>query len=271
MANNISNDIKNKILNFYKQGKLLKDIALETGVHYTTISRFLKNNNFTTIKRKYIFNEHIFDTIDSEEKAYWVGFLFADGSNDENGLRISLQGRDKLQLEKFLKFLKLENNYKLKERKIKDKTYFSIKIHTKIMQKSLYDLGIKKHKTKNPEVPNIPQKFIRDFLRGFFDGDGCVYFQNKDGKVKNITCFYTINEKCIEAILKIINSICPSLNWTVNDHWRTSYIKSLRINGVKNCVIFLNTIYVNSNIYLDRKYAKFLDLINYVKLSSKVS
>jgi len=271
MANHISNEKKNKILDLYKEGKLLKEIATETGVHSSTISVFLKKNNLSTIKRKYIFDENIFDNIDNEEKAYWVGFLFADGSNDENGLRIELQERDKLQLIKFLKFLKLENSYKLKERKIKNKNYVSIKIHRKTIQNALSNLGIKKHKTTNPKVPIIPNIFIKDFLRGFFDGDGCIYFQKKNGKAKNVTCFYTINDACIEPILNMINIICPSLNWTINDHWRTSYIKTLRINGIKNCIKFLNAIYFNSDIYLDRKYNKFIDLVNYVELSSKDS
>lgn len=53
------------------------------------------------------YNRHIFDIIDSQEKAYWLGFIIADGylNVDRRMLRIKLGDKDKNHLEKFIKFL----------------------------------------------------------------------------------------------------------------------------------------------------------------------
>lgn len=66
------------------------------------------------------FNEHIFDVIDTEEKAYWLGFIFADGSISSNPIKgekkaryvfeISLKGDDSYHLEKFNKFMEYDGN-----------------------------------------------------------------------------------------------------------------------------------------------------------------
>lgn len=55
---------------------------------------------------KYTFNENIFSIIDNEEKAYWLGFLYADGYLTDQGLfGCALQEKDKAHLNKFLTFL----------------------------------------------------------------------------------------------------------------------------------------------------------------------
>jgi hypothetical protein len=53
------------------------------------------------------YNRHIFDVIDTPEKAYWLGFIIADGylNDNKNMLRIKLGNKDKCHLEKFIKFL----------------------------------------------------------------------------------------------------------------------------------------------------------------------
>lgn len=50
------------------------------------------------------YNRHIFDEINSSEKAYWLGFIIADGylNEDKNMLRIKLGSIDKHHLEKFI-------------------------------------------------------------------------------------------------------------------------------------------------------------------------
>jgi intein/homing endonuclease len=257
MANHISNETKTEILNLYKEKYLIKDIAFKTSVHYTTISRYLQSLNLQTRKRKYVFNEHYFSEIDTSDKAYWLGFIFADGSNDiQNGLRIALKESDKSHLSKFLNCLNFEKHPTLKIRKIKDKEYVSLKITSKILTDSLIQLGIGKNKTKSPILPNVPEKFKYDFLRGLFDGDGCFYFQNKDSKIRNVTCYFTLHESICEPVLELIKDSIPVQEWSLLPHWRTSYIRTVRINGINKCSKFLDKLYKNSNIFLDRKRLK---------------
>ena len=74
-----------------------------------TIMRLLEKEGIKSRgNRKYSFNENIFDEIDTAEKAYWIGFITADGyvNEEKNFLTIKLQYRDKNHLKKIDKFNK---------------------------------------------------------------------------------------------------------------------------------------------------------------------
>lgn len=74
------------------------------------ISRAIKRNGYQVINKQNLIkiDEHIFDSIDTEEKAYWLGFIFADGnvSKRDNTFEMTLSGKDIAHLEKFNKFVK---------------------------------------------------------------------------------------------------------------------------------------------------------------------
>jgi len=57
------------------------------------------------------YNRHIFDKINTPEKAYWLGFIVADGylNVERRMLRIKLGNKDKHHLEKFILFLNGDN------------------------------------------------------------------------------------------------------------------------------------------------------------------
>lgn len=68
------------VIDLYKSNKSIKEIAKLFNSSQETISKVLKENNIEVYRRNKInFDEHIFDVIDTEEKAYWLGFIFADG------------------------------------------------------------------------------------------------------------------------------------------------------------------------------------------------
>lgn len=71
-----------KVKELALQGKRVKEIAEELGIYYTTVSYILKSFNIKLSKAQ--FNEYVFDNIDTEEKAYWLGFIYADGCISDN-------------------------------------------------------------------------------------------------------------------------------------------------------------------------------------------
>ena len=78
MGNRIDID-DNLVIERYNELKNLKKVAKSFGVSLRPIKRILKKNNFELTNRRFDVNHSYFSTIDSEEKAYWLGFLFADG------------------------------------------------------------------------------------------------------------------------------------------------------------------------------------------------
>ena len=84
-------------------------MAKEYNTTIQTLSKKLKERGVEIINRQNTtkFNENVFDVIDSEEKAYWLGFIFADGyiSSRDYGFEISLSIIDVEHLIKFNKFM----------------------------------------------------------------------------------------------------------------------------------------------------------------------
>ena len=131
-------------------------------------------------KRKYNFNHDFFNHIDTEKKAYWLGFIMADAyiSSKDSQFKLSLARRDKGHLQKFLN--DLESDYVIKDydnhSNLTNKVHpmskvviTSIRFHSTLITK-----GVLPQKTGNEQKPNIPLSFYKDFVRGYFDGDGTI-------------------------------------------------------------------------------------------------
>ena len=221
---------------------------------------------------KYKYNKDYFSIIDTEEKAYWLGFLYADGcitrfyKNEKlrsMSLELGLCEKDIGHLEKFLKCL--DSNVPIQHRttKIKDKEYGSCRVvinYTKLCY-DLIDLGCTPKKTytlKFPTYDQVPKKFMRDFLRGFFDGDGCISITTCNNK-PHIVIIITGMSDMLKSISDFLISekvirVEPSL---VKDE--RSKVYSLRLHGTDMIKDFLDYLYKDSCIYLDRKYQAYID------------
>lgn len=171
-------EIQNLIISLYKQSKKIKDIAKDCNVSVSTIDRVLNKENIERKRetgpkneQKINFNENYFSKIDSEQKAYWLGFIFADGSvqlrNGSYIFSLNLAKKDGHHIELFNRHI--ESSHIVKERKVCK----SLRITRKKFVKDLIRLGCVPNKTFNLKWPSINKKFYRDFVRGFIDGDGC--------------------------------------------------------------------------------------------------
>jgi hypothetical protein len=236
----------------------------------------LIKKRYSKDRRKFFVDEQIFKTIDTEEKAYWLGFLYADGSNNKTTLSVGLQKSDEPHLLKLKSFLK--STYKLynttstcSATKTHGKKYnvITLRIRSEAVCRDLDKLGCHRRKSGNLRFPieeQVPLKFTSAFLRGFFDGDGCVTFVNRRNKTE-YSCNFTLTKEMGEGIGKILASLKISyflkpVNGKVN-YWR------LHINGNRQCVTFLHYLYNNATIFLTRKYQRFLNLIKYFKDGAK--
>lgn len=208
--------------------------------------------------KKYNLNENFFETIDTEEKAYWLGFIAADGYISEKNkkyLQILLHRNEYKHIEKFLN--SIESNQKVR---IEEK-YCRVLINRKKMVQDLIKLGIVQNKSKLKLWPNIGPLLIKHYIRGYFDGDGSFIVDKK-----NSIRFQIVGVN-IETLKEIQNFLSKRLNlnitkiiWT-GTCWRVSY-------GGKNQVkkIF-DLLYQNVSIFLDRKF----NLIQNYYLNNKLN
>jgi len=203
--------------------------------------------------RKYIFNEDIFNIIDNSEKAYWIGFLMADGWVTKTG-RLGLSLKDGEMIYKFRLFLGNENI------PIKDTNNCAGIVNQKRLEissvklvKDLSKYGMIPNKTYRTQILNIPEKYLSHFIRGYFDGDGCLYHDQNfyHNEMVIASCSLNILEQ-IEKTLQKFDIIRQYSYITIIN--KCGYF---RIRNKKELIAFCQFIYKNSTIHLKRKYEKY--------------
>lgn len=231
-------------------------------------------------KSPYTCNYRFFEEINTEEKAYWLGFLGADGwisRNEESNSCVTgmdLQYKDLEHLKKFNK--SINGNYKITDRwrtcslsKDPDKKNHlcTIRVYSTIMYNSLTNLGFTNDKSYSSHIPNIPSNLLRHYIRGYFDGDGCFTFTNKSFHVDFITASQQLNND----LVKILDSL--NLHYSDTNYISEFGTKTYRIyiNRIEDKICFLNWIYEDSNIYLDRKYKKYQKVKNHYITTDSLS
>ena len=123
--------------------------------------------------KRYVYNKYFFEVIDTEEKAYWLGFIYADGYHNEkyHSIKITLKTSDYEHLLKFNKAI--DGNLTLK---IDNKgAGCKIIVTCKKMSEDILDKGVMQCKSNKIIFPNfISKELMPHFIRGYFDGDGCI-------------------------------------------------------------------------------------------------
>lgn len=280
----------------YKNGDRIDDIRTFLHCNEGALRKYLKDNGYkrrkrNTIKgseklgasRKHHFNENYFKYMDSEDKAYWLGFLYADGNvswgKDKNGaqkgctIELSLCEKDEEHLYKFLKCIDADDDYPLEKRSIKldDKTFTSyrLSLNSVIMGKDLENLGCIPNKSFVLRHPDINEELLPHFIRGYFDGDGCVSF-NKE--LKN-SIYTIIGTEDILQFIKDKSGVSKEISVRMvkrDKEYKNFY--QFSIGGLKSKLVFHEYIYNNAHIYLDRKYVKSCEVYDYLlSKNSKVA
>lgn len=201
---------------------------------------------------KYSLNHNYFDVIDNEEKAYCLGFLFADGNVCKNGyyINIDLAKCDVGVLDYFVSLMYSEKPPYIK-RQIDNCQYLKLTISSKHMAHVLIEHGCVPAKTKVLEFPRhdvLPQKLYRHFIRGYFDGDGSITFRQGNPMV-----FLLGNKGFLECVKKefLEHSINKVSIITDREYYR------LQITNLRDIYWFYNYIYSDIASYcLERKKSK---------------
>lgn len=206
-------------------------------------------------KYKYSCNENYFETIDTPDKAYFLGLLYADGYNKTTqGFTITLQEEDRDILEKFKKYIEFEGNLYHKTVENRKPTY-ELNIGNKKLSEDLIRVGCGPCKSLTLQFPTeeqVPKYLLSHFIRGYLDGDGCVSIEKRSCSTKIVLC---LTEQFGVELQKILNE-------KFNIHsliTKQSKIHVLSMGGRLQCVKFLDWLYQDAEeLKLQRKYEKYL-------------
>ena len=251
--------IINKYLN---ENYTLKQLGKEFNCSYPTIRNLLNKHKIKSRghKQGYPRDEFYFNKIDTEEKAYWLGFLYADGCVHSNNYEISVNITDKEHIEKFKAAIKAFNHNitEIQDKRFQNaKTLYQFSIKDKQLHQDLIKWGcIPQKSLLINKIPNIPRDYVSHFLRGYFDGDGSLHYLRGTNN-------YRIS---FVGTKDFLNDIQKELQTNVSLQSNIAgkaYV--LQIAGRRQIERILNYLYNNSkeNNRLNRKYQKYLDYLDW--------
>ena len=251
--------IINKYLN---ENYTLKQLGKEFNCSYPTIRNLLNKHKIKSRgnKQGYPRDEFYFNKIDTEEKAYWLGFLYADGCVHSNNYEISVNITDKEHIEKFKTAIKAFNHNitEIQDKRFQNaKTLYQFSIRDKQLHQDLIKWGcIPQKSLLINKIPNIPRDYVSHFLRGYFDGNGSLHYLRGTNN-------YRIS---FVGTKDFLNDIQKELQTNVSLQSNIAgkaYV--LQIAGRRQVERILNYLYNNSkeNNRLNRKYQKYLDCLDW--------
>lgn len=248
----------------------------------------MQRNNLGQFTKEYSVDENFFEKINTEEKAYILGFFYADGYNynTKNKFISCCQLEQDINiLEKIKIALKSNHNFIKEVQTSNNKIKYKLTIYNEKLSDDLQKLGCIQNKSLVLQFPNetiVPKELMRHFIRGYFDGDGCIwegkpkistYISKKSGNPINrfihnlkftFTGCYSFIDKLQDYFVESLGFKKTKLNFSnaKNPNKSTSEnVCTMEYSGKNQINKLFNFLYKDSTIYGDRKYNKFLKIL----------
>lgn len=266
MSKHLSKENEIQIIEYYKTKPMtIKELCDKFNLCNVTIIKILNKYNIKRYNRTKLFSpqldEHYFENIDNEEKAYFLGLIVSDGCIYSQNIRssmvtITLQGCDKYILERFIKCIKSNKHITSDGRGC-----FEIQILSDIMVNDLRKYGLFENKSLHTIFPkNLPKDLYCHFIRGLIDGDGSISFYNRQNRCCHVKAirFCQGNKKFVEDFIKFLHDNIGTKMINVYQEKENLWSCAYRANS--DMILLINYLYKDATIYLTRKKEK-CDLI----------
>jgi len=250
------NKHKNFIIEKYKELKNIKEVANILECTPATIRKILKKENIPLFPKPEKFNTSFFENINTENKAYWLGFIYADGYNSEKNSKVvvCLHEQDLSLLNKLKDHIGFKGNiHQYPKRK-----NVILTLCSKKLSKDLVNQGCPQNKTYKlifPDCSIVPKNLISHFMRGYFDGDGCITNYNYMSVMSNKNFIKVYQSRLAEFCA--LNKDLPLRA----RHEHNQNILYFTYGGTGNLQKIYNFFYKDATIYLERKKKRFENVL----------
>ena len=262
----LSQEELEQIITWYSVDNVsLRELEKKTGRSRPALSRMLERLGIKTTTgnhyRKYFFNFDYFSKIEEEKQAYWLGFLYADGSIESKGqygeqaFKIAIGEIDLELLEKFK--IDIESTYPIRYDEYKKTPNAQRQVIQCLRSQKTVDdlkkLGCFEKKSlilKFPTSEQVPPHLLPHFIRGYFDGDGSISCYKQHWQIS-----FVGTEEFITSLYQIfqMGSVFPDKRKT--NSWY------LNIGGNLQVMKCYHYLYDEASRYMERKYQKFQPLL----------
>lgn len=253
---------KEEAIKLYNEKVPVWKIAKDFGCSIAPLYRLLKKTGSTKAFgvniRKYEVNHDYFENIDSEDKAYFLGFMFADGYNrqveKEKSIKLTLAIKDICVVESLRAKICPEKKFYINKRSLKNPNWqdsVALSVYSSKLSDDLAKWGCVQAKTHILTFPeNLDPEFHRHFIRGYFDGDGCC-----NPKRFEIVGTIAFVEKVQEILMEKLGLNKTKLGRRHKD--RDDTIRTLIYGGTNVTKRIYDYLYTDAEYFLERKKSKF--------------
>lgn len=252
---------KNEIEHLYSEYGSIVKVAKHFGTSKQTISRLLGHycikKTVNLGNKKHFFNEDYFENIDTQDKAYWLGFIMADGcvytgTGKTQRLQINLKYDDVSHLNKFQSAI--GSDYTVQRKTINNSVAALLKINSTKMCNDLEILGVIERKSVVCQFPNIDGDLYNHFIRGYFDGDGCISLTLNSRVHKEFSIIGG------QSMMEVLSAILDIKIRSVKDK---AYLKVIYTQEKASIIRIYDYLYKDANTFLQRK-KRVYDILIYV-------
>lgn len=254
----MSHEISEMYLKGVSGVEISKKLNIPTWKVYSTLEKLGVNRRSNSINsRKYYVDDNFFENIDNQLKAYWFGYMLADGhvSPDAKVVSVSCKTPDKSHLKKFRSAVL--SDYPIAEYCAETEygttNYARLKFVSEKMVSDLIQHGCVPRKSLILNKPNgIPESLYRHLLRGYVDGDGSITYHDKQGTPK-------LSMVGTQNFLQWTNENMPTPGKIYADKRRPhiSYAQYVRKAATDN----IEWMYKDAEIYMERKYQRAVEVL----------
>lgn len=273
-----SEEIVNEILQKYDNGQSITSLNKE--YHTTKVRDLLIENNRQVPesrkgigwkKRKYSLNENYFQELDSKDKAYFLGFIYADGfitkrSQGQNILGLTLAEIE--PIDKFKKYIQTDKKvgYYKKTNSYSDKSYeYKLALISDKLVSDIEKLGVVERKSLTLTFPELREDLIPHFIRGYFDGDGSVFLHKDSRKEYSSNRYLGINICGTKEFLTALSKHLPFIEegqCIYKENRKETNCWNLKmISNIRSLELYHYMYNDCDDLYLSRKKEKFENFI----------
>lgn len=270
MSNIEKQGLGDNVLELYKIYRDSKSVAKDLNLSEVSVLRhvnkyepYLIKDKYNHINReptnkKYNIKSNYFSQIDNSDKAYILGFLYADGYNGEqsNSLQICLNSQD----EGILIYIKeqLGSNVtickKIRKGGYSNSLMSELRICSKQISQDLAKWGCMQNKTFKIRFPDfLQEELYPHFIRGYFDGDGCICLSKR---ANGIVVNFAGNLSFLDGLNSFLSQKIGVSLKNIRLSNKIGYLNYSRKEDIKKIYAYF---YTNFSFTLDRKHQKFKD------------
>ncbi len=255
------------ICELYKSGISAKQIGFKYSIDKRRVQKWAKEKgtlrNKNDANRIHHFNQYYFDEIDTPNKAYWLGFFYADAYNSDlnDTFKITLNGKDIGHLNKLATIVNLSLDRVYREINPEGYDVCNIHFYSKHMCEIMTKHGCPRAKSFIIKYPEwLADNLHQHFIRGVFDGDGCLTFRKKQKEWK--WSLMSTKEVCEGIHNIVLQKACVNINYFYSSNTNNNtYI--LITSGNEKIKKVMDWLHSNSTVEnrLDRKFEKYQALV----------